>query len=201
MIVIRQPMILLLFFIALVLEIAYLGLFWLTLRRPGFRFWPPPSARSWQFFAAWLAAGVVSAIFLLLGAADFNSACLPIFQHRLPLALALFGLGSALGTWAWLSFGLRATLGLGKQLVTRGPYRYTRNPEYIGDSLNILGYMVLTNSWMAWVLGILGLALNILAPFTEEPWLEERFGAEYLAYKEAVPRFTRLGRRKTAVGS
>jgi protein-S-isoprenylcysteine O-methyltransferase Ste14 len=176
-----------LFFTALALEIIYLGLFWLTLRRPGFRFWPPPAARSWQFFAAWSIAGV--------GMADFNSACLPIFQHRLPFALALFGLGSVLGTWASLTFGLGNTLGLGVRLVTSGPYRFTRNPEYIGDSLNILGYMLLTNSWMVWIVGALGVVLNIMAPFTEEPWLEERFGAEYRTYKQSVPRFIRLGHR------
>ena len=194
----QQRMIPILFTIALALEIVYLGLFWLTLRRPGFRFWPPPCARSWQFFTAWFVAGVVAAIFLLLGAADFDSACLPIFQQRLPAALALFGVGSVFGTWASITFGLRNTLGLGVRLVTHGPYRYTRNPEYIGDSLNILGFMVLTNSWMVWVLGLLGVALNILAPFTEEPWLEERFGAEYRAYTQAVPRFIHLGRRKPA---
>jgi protein-S-isoprenylcysteine O-methyltransferase Ste14 len=190
-------MIPILFTVALALEIVYLGLFWLTLRRPGFRFWPPPGARSWQFFGAWFVAGVVAAIFLLLGAADFNSAGLPDFQRRLPVALVLFGLGSAFGAWSYLTFGLRNTLGLGVRLITHGPYRYTRNPEYIGDSLNILGYVVLTNSWMVWLLGALGLTLNILAPFTEEPWLEERFGAEYRAYKQAVPRFIPLGRRKT----
>ena len=189
-------MIPILFAIALALEIVYLGLFWLTLRRPGFRFWPPPSARSWQFFAAWIIAGVVSAIFLLLGAADFNSAFLPFFQRRLPFALAMFGLGSAFGTWASLTFGLRNTLGLGDRLVTHGPYRFTRNPEYIGDSLNILGYMVLTNSWMVWVLGLLGVGLNIMAPFAEEPWLEERFGEEYRSYKQSVPQFFGLGWQK-----
>ncbi len=194
----QQEMIITLFLIALALELAYLGLFWLTLRRPGFRFWPPPCARSWQFFAAWIMAGVVATIFLLLGGADFNSACLSIFQHRLPFALVLFGLGSAIGTWASLTFGLPNTLGLGARLVTRGPYRYTRNPEYIGDSLNILGFMVLTNSWMVWAIGALGVALNIMAPFIEEPWLEERFGADYRAYKQSTPRFFPRRRRKPA---
>ena len=56
--------------------------------------------------------------------------------------------------------------------------------------------MVLTNSWMAWVLGLLGEGLNILAPFTEESWLEGRFGEEYRAYKQSVPRFSDLERQK-----
>jgi protein-S-isoprenylcysteine O-methyltransferase Ste14 len=62
-----------------------------------------------------------------------------------------------------------------------------------------MGYMVLTNSWMVWVLGIMGVALNLLAPFTEEPWLEERFGGAYIAYKRKVPRFIRFSKKTDAV--
>jgi protein-S-isoprenylcysteine O-methyltransferase Ste14 len=54
--------------------------------------------------------------------------------------------------------------------------------------------MILTNSWMVWVIGTLGVILNILAPLTEEPWLEERFGDEYREYKARVPRFIRFGK-------
>jgi protein-S-isoprenylcysteine O-methyltransferase Ste14 len=46
---------------------------------------------------------------------------------------------------------------------------------------------------MVGVIGFLGVVLNVLAPFTEEPWLEQRFGEAYLNYKRQVPRF--IGRR------
>ena len=59
----------------------------------------------------------------------------------------------------------------------------------MGDILHIIGFMVITNSWMAWIIGVFGIVLNLLAPFTEEPWLEERFGDAYLEYKQEVPRF------------
>jgi len=29
----------------------------------------------------------------------------------------------------------------------------------------------------------------VLAPFTEEPWLRDKFGAEYDSYMKRVPRF------------
>ena len=178
-----------LFFSALTMEVVYTGLFLLTLKRPGFRFWPPPRALSWQFFLAWFLAGVVGVIFLLLGLMDFNSAFLPGFFTRLPAALVFFLLGMAIGVWGSFHFGLRATLGLGVRLVTSGPYRFTRNPQYICDSANIIGYMILTNTWMVWILGLVGLLLNCLAPFTEEPWLEQRFGQAYVDYRRKVPRF------------
>lgn len=184
----------LLFFTAIGLELAYILLFILTIRLPGFRFWPPPGSWSWQFFAAWLMAGTVVVIFFFLGLLDFDSAFLPEFRLRFPVALGCFVVGGSIGSWAVAAFGLGATLGLGRKLVIRGPYRFTRNPQYIGDSLNILGYMILTNSWMVGAIGILGIVLNLLAPHTEESWLEERFGAEYAAYKRQVPRF--LGKRR-----
>ena len=84
-------------------------------------------------------------------------------------------------------------LKVGDRLIIRGPYLYSRNPQYIGDSLTILGFIVLTNSWMVAVVGFLGIFLNYLAPLTEEPWLAERFGEAYLDYKARVPRF--IGRR------
>jgi protein-S-isoprenylcysteine O-methyltransferase Ste14 len=182
-----------LFILTLILEIVYLALFILTIRLPGFRFWPPPSARSWQFFASWLIAGVVAMNFLILGLMDFNNAPLRSW-NRFPAALVILVIGSTIGTWSYITLGMRITIGLGEKLVTRGPYRYTRNPQYIGDSLNIIAYMVLTNSRMAWGIGLLGIALNLLAPFTEEPWLEERFGEAYRAYKNQVPRFLGPGK-------
>jgi protein-S-isoprenylcysteine O-methyltransferase Ste14 len=182
-------MTLFLFLTALLLELIYTLLFILTIRLPGFRFWPPPSARSWQFFSAWLMASIVFVNFFFLGLLDFDSAFLPDFKIRFPIAMIFFIIGVFIGSWGGAVFGFRATLGLGNSLVTRGPYRYTRNPQYIGDSLNALGYMIFTNSWMVGVIGILGVILNLLAPFTEEPWLEERYGEDYREYKRHVPRF------------
>lgn len=177
-----------LFLGSIVLEILYLLFFILTIQRQDFRFWPPPSARSWQFFSAWIAASLVMVGFLFTGLLDFNSGFLDS-RVRLWFGLALHIIGTVLGAWAYRSFGLQATIGLGETLITSGPYRYSRNPQYIADMLHILGFMLLTNSWRVWIIGALGIILNLMAPLTEEPWLEEKFGAHYLDYKGRVPRF------------
>jgi protein-S-isoprenylcysteine O-methyltransferase Ste14 len=190
---------LVLFFIALGFELIYLLLFALTIRGRGFRFWPPPSHRSWQFFVSWILAAVVVGKFLFLGVLDFDSFWLPGFWVRLPAALTLFLFATVIGIWVYAVFPLGATIGLGNRLVTSGPYRYTRNPQYISDSFSIVAYMIITNSWMVWVIGTLGVVLNIMAPFTEEPWLEERFGEEYLKYKTCVPRFIQFGKKGKAM--
>jgi len=132
-----------LFISAVCLELIYTLLFILTIRRPGFRFWPPPKAFSWQFFLAWLMAGVVGAFCLFLGLLDYNSGFLPHILLRLPFAPVFSLVGTAIGCWGAAVFNLRSTLGLGKRLVTRGPYQFTRNPQCLCDSLNALGFMML----------------------------------------------------------
>ncbi len=188
-------MTLVLFSITLVFELFYILMFIITIRGRGFRFWPPPSARSWQFFVSWFLALLVAVNFFFLGLLDFDSFWLPHFWVRLPVAGILVLFSSVIGFWVYTVFPFHTTIGLGNRLIVSGPYRYSRNPKYIVDSVNALAYMILTNSWMASVIGVLGIILNTLAPFTEEPWLEERFGNEYREYKARVPRFIRLGKR------
>lgn len=182
------------FFTAIIIEIIYILLFVLTIRIARFRFWPPPSAYSWQFLFAWLMVGVVGLCALVLGFLDLDSGFLPGFKARLPIAGMFCVIGGCVGGWGNLALGMRGTLGLGNKLIVNGPYRYTRNPQYIGDSFGILGLMLLMNSWMVWIIGILALVLNYLAPFTEEPWLEDQYGDCYREYKQRVPRF--IGRNK-----
>jgi protein-S-isoprenylcysteine O-methyltransferase Ste14 len=172
-------------------------LFILTIKLPRFRFWPPPSAWSWQFVLAWLMVGVVGLCGIWVGFLDLDSGVLPDIKSRLPIAGLFFVLGNGIGGWGNLALGMRAALGLGDRLVIKGAYQYTRNPQYIGESLIIIGFMLLTNSWMVWVIGILALALNILASFTEEAWLKERYGESYYKYKRRLPRF--VGRQKNGV--
>jgi protein-S-isoprenylcysteine O-methyltransferase Ste14 len=137
--------------------------------------------------------GVVGVCGFLVGWLNYDSALLPDIKIRLPIAGIFIVFGCGIGGWGNLAVGLRATLGLGDRLVIRGPYKFTRNPQYIGDSMNIIGYMLLTNSWMVWVIGILAVALNLLAPFVEEPWLEACYGDCYRDYMHRVPRW--MGRR------
>lgn len=188
-------MILVLFLFTLVLELIYIMLFVLTIRGRNFRFWPPPSARSWQFFVSWSLALVVAVNFLFLGLLDFDSFWLPHFWLRFPIVVILAVFSSVIGFWVYTVFPFRSTIGLGNKLVVNGPYRYSRNPQYIIDIISALAFMILVNSWMASVIGALGIVLNLMAPFTEEPWLEQRFDNDYREYKARVPRFIRLGKK------
>jgi protein-S-isoprenylcysteine O-methyltransferase Ste14 len=76
------------------------------------------------------------------------------------------------------------------RLTTEGPFRYTRNPAYLGLAMIYAGIAILRNALSAilflplvvWVIGreVIG---------HEERYLERTFGQEYLAYKARVRRW------------
>jgi len=167
----------------------------LTLAIPDKRVWPPPGRRSWQYYYTWGLTLASTAGTIVLGMLDWNSF---VLQHWLRFVVGggLILLGSALACWGILSLGMHQSLGLEGRFVTSGAYRYSRNPQYLGDILILAGYALITNSVLTTITALLGMAWFFLAPFTEEPWLRERFGAEYEAYRRRVPRFISLGTRR-----
>jgi protein-S-isoprenylcysteine O-methyltransferase Ste14 len=78
-------------------------------------------------------------------------------------------------------------------LVARGPYRYSRNPMYVGV-LTILAGLALAR-WsptLAAYAGIVAIAFTTFVLAYEEPHLQREFGDAYGDYKARVPRW--LGR-------
>ena len=75
-------------------------------------------------------------------------------------------------------------------LVTTGPFRYSRNPLYVSLTLGYLGIAVAAQSLWALALLIVVLAVMLRGVIgREERYLERRFGADYLRYKERVRRW------------
>jgi hypothetical protein len=75
-------------------------------------------------------------------------------------------------------------------LVISGPYKITRNPMYFGLALVYLGITIAGQS--VWALILLPVVLAIIqrrAIEPEEPFLEKRFGSNYIGYKEKVRRW------------
>ena len=75
-------------------------------------------------------------------------------------------------------------------LVTDGPYRFTRNPMYVGLTLLYIGGTALMNS--AWPLAFLPVVLFVMNAVVipgEERHLAERFGEAYLDYCRRVRRW------------
>lgn len=83
------------------------------------------------------------------------------------------------------------------RLIVTGPYRYSRNPLYVSLSLVQAGIGLLLDN--LWVLGLLIPTLLVVrygVIAREERYLEAKFGAEYLRYRESVNRW--WGRKKGA---
>lgn len=75
-------------------------------------------------------------------------------------------------------------------IVRTGPYRFSRNPIYVAFSLLHLGIALAVNSM--WLVATLIAALAVMARVViprEERYLEKKFGAEYLDYRNSVRRW------------
>ena len=75
-----------------------------------------------------------------------------------------------------------------RHLVIGGLYRYVRNPMYVAVALTILGQaMVLGRPVLLLYALVFGVAVGSFVHFYEQPTLTRQFGAEYEAYRDAVP--------------
>ncbi len=170
---------------AAVLLIAALGI---SIRHPARRLWPPKNADDWTAAIGWLLTVIVFSGAFLLGALDWNRFGWPVVI-RWPVGLGLVLIGNLIVWRGVFKLGLKATSGAKDQLATDGLYRYSRNPQYMADIAILVGWLILSTSlWAVPVIG-LGLVTLIMAPFAEEPWLEETYGEAYRRYRARTPRF------------
>lgn len=82
------------------------------------------------------------------------------------------------------------------ELKTRGIYRITRNPLYLGGFLACAGSCLYCMHVVNMLLGVLAIGIHHRIILKEEEFLERRFGQQWLTYKEKVPRY--LGWTKAA---
>jgi protein-S-isoprenylcysteine O-methyltransferase Ste14 len=112
-----------------------------------------------------------------------------------PVGIVIGGAGAVLALWCVLLFvttgrGTPAPFDPPREVVVRGPYRHVRNPMYVGGIGVIAGAALVLRS--PTLLGLAAVFLGLAHLFVilyEEPALERRFGASYLAYRRAVRRW------------
>ena len=75
-------------------------------------------------------------------------------------------------------------------IVDSGPYRFTRNPIYLGMVLGLIGLAIAFNSlWLLLTLVPFALVIRYGVVAREEAYLERKFGDVYRRYRARVRRW------------
>jgi protein-S-isoprenylcysteine O-methyltransferase Ste14 len=191
-------MALVLFGVVLAGEICSLLTIAISIFFPEHRIWPPPKRDSWQQKVNGPLTAIVVFGVPLVGILDFESLG---YGHwsRFLVGAALFIIGLGITIWGARTLGLKQAGGEKGKLITNGPYRYTRNPQYVGFILLYIGIILITSSFMALVTGVFAIFQIFIGPFTEEPWLRQQYGKPYEEYCKIVPRFIGFRSFKPAI--
>lgn len=76
------------------------------------------------------------------------------------------------------------------RMVSTGPYRYSRNPDYLGQMLVYIGATLVANTW--WPMFLVPFVLVAIQRGVvqrEERYLEAKFGREYRQYTDRIRRW------------
>lgn len=109
------------------------------------------------------------------------------------LGVALIAAGAVVLVQAFTRFvvegvGTPAPIAPTQKLVVGGLYRYVRNPMYLAVLAAIVGQaLVLSQPVLLANAAAVGAAMAAFVHGYEEPTLADRFGAEFEAYRRAVP--------------
>jgi len=106
----------------------------------------------------------------------------------------LFTLGALIAGWGLVTFHRARTTTVpgesSSRLVTWGPYRFSRNPMYVGLTVAYLGEaFLLRHVWPVALLPVVLAYVNWAVIPVEQARLTEVFGAEYVAYQRQVRRW------------
>src|SRR5215213_5124132 len=104
------------------------------------------------------------------------------------LVAGVFALVRAFVRFVVEGLGTPAPVAAPERLVVGGAYRHVRNPMYVAVVGAIVGQALLLGRLGLLVYaGITWLVVAAFVRFYEEPALARRFGADYEAYRRAVP--------------
>jgi protein-S-isoprenylcysteine O-methyltransferase Ste14 len=153
-------------------------------RGPGVRF-PPPTL----FVAGFALAWALHRWLLPFEIDDDGAGTIQTLVGAAGMAAGLI-----LMAWGIITFVRHRTAILphspARTLVEAGPYRFTRNPMYVGLTLAYVGLSIVLN--LVWPIVVLPLVLAALVRFVvrrEERHLTEKFGDAYADYRRRVRRW------------
>jgi protein-S-isoprenylcysteine O-methyltransferase Ste14 len=154
------------------------GIFFLGFAAPWDYWLHADSIRTWQLLASWPARS---------GWLSFSTATIIVLLIGIACAL----IGALLRTWATTYLSPSVVQGHdmhGESVIAAGPYRFVRNPLYLGNLIHSLALALLMPPTGAvfCILAISIFQLRLIA--AEESFLTAKLGDPYLAYCAKVPR-------------
>ena len=76
------------------------------------------------------------------------------------------------------------------ELILQGPYRFTRNPMYVGVTLFVIGLgLAVNNLWISLFAAPALLVVHFIAVLPEERYLTAKFGESYRSFLAQVRRY------------
>ncbi|HEX5410541.1 MAG TPA: isoprenylcysteine carboxylmethyltransferase family protein [Terriglobia bacterium] len=141
----------------------------------------------WVFVLAYLAGVGLEAVCFQ---SHFFSAT-PLISE---VGALVFLAGAGLAAWGWLLFRRARTTRVpgraSSTMVIWGPYRFTRNPMYLGLTIAYLGEAgILRQLWPVLLLPLVLAYLNWIVIPVEEEKLRQVFGTRYEKYRARVGRW------------
>ena len=162
----------------------------------------------------WILTPVIALIFLsvialliiaaLLMDKWLNLPRLSYFPWTLIISIVLLLPGFILYFWTIGIFtelhGTAVPINPPQELITTGPYAYSRNPMMLGIFLMLFGTGFFIGSLALTVIftPLFILLMSVYAMLVEEKELELRYGQKYLDYKKRVPMYIPLPKRRGA---
>ena len=108
----------------------------------------------------------------------------------LPIAVGFSFLIKSAADFALTGKGTPAPFNPPKIFVSKGLYRFVRNPMYVGALFALIGEAILFGSFILVIYAfVLWLIFHLFVVFYEEPNLRKRFGKRYEEYCKRVARW------------
>ena len=136
----------------------------------------------------WQGASAAFGVYIPLGNRLFDP--LPVFGTIVALSGALLFLNAIAtmgASWEIPVSGEKESPAAG--LITSGPFRFSRNPIYLGFGITMVGWMLLIPTILSLVI-VIGSMMNLrYQALEEEAYLIRRYDADYEAWARRVGRF------------
>ena len=114
-------------------------------------------------------------------------------------------IGLLFAIWARVEIGRNwsgtVTIKRNHELIVSGPYALVRHPIYTGLILAFVGSAIARGQWRG-VLAVFFVWVSLWRKLqVEERWMIERFGEQYVAYRQRVPAIVPFAKGATSSGA